>query len=119
MSTSEIKERYTCFDLLGEAAKKVAGGYLYRCPWREDAHPSLSVSNDGRGWHDFATGEHGSIIDLALKVWNTSSVSEVCSRFGEKTLSFPQPSYSSFRIFACPAISCSATPGVKLELRDS
>lgn len=92
MSTSEIKERYTCFDLLGEAAKKVAGGYLYRCPWRKDAHPSLSVSNDGRGWHDFATGEHGSVIDLALKVWNTSSVSEVCSRFGEKTLSFPQPS---------------------------
>lgn len=92
MSTAEIKERYTCFDLLGDAVKKVAGGYLYRCPWREDAHPSLSVSNDGRGWHDFATGEHGSIIDLALKVWNTSSVSEVCSRFGEKTLSFPQPS---------------------------
>lgn len=91
MSTAEIKERYTCFDLLGEAVKKVAGGYLYRCPWREDAHPSLSVSNDGRGWHDFATGEHGSVIDLALKVWNTSSVSEVCSRFGEKTLSFPQP----------------------------
>lgn len=91
MSTAEIKERYTCFDLLGEAVKKVAGGYLYRCPWREDAHPSLSVSNDGRGWHDFATGEHGSVIDLALKVWNTSSVSEVCSRFGEKALSFPQP----------------------------
>ena len=60
-------------------------------PWREDVHPSLSVTEDGRGWHDFATGEHGSVIDLALKVWNTSSVSEVCSRFGEKTLSFSQP----------------------------
>lgn len=90
MNTTEIKNRYTCFDLLGEGGKKVAGGYLYRCPWREDTTPSLSVTNDGRGWRDFGSDEHGSVIDLAMKLWNLRGISEVCARFGESVSFSPQ-----------------------------
>ena len=38
-------------------------------PLREDAHPSFSVKPDSEidpgGWKDHATGEHGSMVDLA------------------------------------------------------
>ena len=58
----QIKEKYTCLDYLGEPVKKVSYGYLYRTPWREDKHPSLSVTPNGKGWKDYATGEHGNLI---------------------------------------------------------
>ncbi len=92
MSIQSIKEKYTCLDLLGEGGKKVTGGYLYSCPWRDDRHPSLSITEDGKGWHDFATGEHGSVIDLAIKLWKVGSVKEVCTRFEKDVFSFPSPS---------------------------
>lgn len=93
MNTTEIKKKYTCFDLLGDGGKKVAGGYLYRCPWRQDKTPSLSVTNDGRGWRDFGSDEHGSVIDLAMKLWNLRGVSEVCARFGESVSFYQQNNF--------------------------
>ena len=71
MNIQQIKEKYTCLDYLGKPAKKVANGYLYHAPWREDKHPSLSVTPDGRGWHDLATGAKGSVIDLVMMHLNT------------------------------------------------
>lgn len=96
MDIKEIKEKYTCLDYLGErVVKKVANGYLARAPWREDAHPSLSVTLNGKGWHDLATGEHGNIIDLVMKCRNTTSLADVCAEFSEgwqaKSFSFPSP----------------------------
>lgn len=78
MTTQEIKEKYTCLDYLGQPAKKTRNGYLYRAPWREDTHPSLSVTANGRGWHDLATGEHGSVIDLVMRCLNTNDVRLAC-----------------------------------------
>jgi CHC2 zinc finger len=38
-----------------------------RAPWREDRTPSFSVSDDGKLWHDFATGEGGDAVDFLGK----------------------------------------------------
>ena len=78
MNIQQIKEKYTCLDYLGKPAKKVAHGYLYHAPWREDTHPSLSVTDNGRGWHDLATGEHGSVIDLVMRCLITNDVRLAC-----------------------------------------
>lgn len=90
----EIKEKFTCLDYLGQPAKKTRNGYLYRAPWREDTHPSLSVTDNGRGWHDLATGEHGSVIDLVMRCLNTNDVRLACEeieRQAPSSFSFSQP----------------------------
>lgn len=46
-------------------------------PLRKDKKPSFSIfSNDGKevGYLDFSTREHGSIIDLLMKLWNCNFV---------------------------------------------
>ena len=94
MNIQQIKEKYTCLDYLGKPAKKVAHGYLYRAPWREDTHPSLSVTDNGRGWHDLATGEHGSVIDLVMRCLNTNDVRLACEEIERQdpaSFSFSQP----------------------------
>jgi hypothetical protein len=50
------------FTLAGKPAKNC------RSPFREDRHPSFSVSDDGRYFHDFATGEKGDAIDFYAKI---------------------------------------------------
>ena len=94
MNIQQIKEKYTGLDYLGKPAKKVAHGYLYHAPWREDTHPSLSVTDNGRGWHDLATGEHGSVIDLVMRCLNTNDVRLACEeieRQAPSSFSFSQP----------------------------
>lgn len=78
MTIQQIKERYTCLDYLGKPLKKTKNGYLYRVPWRNDEHPSLSVTLNGRGWNDLATGDHGSVIDLVMRCLNTHDVKVAC-----------------------------------------
>lgn len=94
MNIQEIKEKYTCLDYLGQPVKKTRNGYLYRAPWREDTHPSLSVTDNGRGWHDLATGEHGSVIDLVMRCLNTNDVRLACEEIEHQdpsSFSFSQP----------------------------
>jgi 5S rRNA maturation endonuclease (ribonuclease M5) len=94
MNIQQIKEKYTCLDYLGQPVKKTRNGYLYRAPWREDTHPSLSVTDNGRGWHDLATGEHGSVIDLVMRCLNTNDVRLACEEIEHQdpaSFSFSQP----------------------------
>lgn len=94
MMLKEIKEKYTCLNYLGKPVKKTRNGYLYRAPWREDTHPSLSVTDNGRGWHDLATGEHGSVIDLVMRCLNTNDVRLACEEIecqDPASFSFSQP----------------------------
>ena len=94
MNIQQIKEKYTCLDYLGKPVKKTRNGYLYRAPWREDTHPSLSVTANGRGWHDLATGEHGSVIDLVMRCLNTNDVRLACEEIERQdpaSFSFSQP----------------------------
>lgn len=94
MTIKAIKQQYTCLNYLGQPVKKTANGFLYRAPWRTDNHPSLSVTENGRGWHDLATGEHGSIIDLVMRCLNTNDVRRACEeieRLDPSSFSFSQP----------------------------
>ncbi len=93
----EIKNKYNCLNYLGAPVKKTAHGFLFRAPWRTDTHPSLSVTANGKGWHDLATGEHGSIIDLVMRCLNTTDIRQVCDeikRMDPTSFSFSQPSLS-------------------------
>lgn len=92
MNISQIKEKYTCLDYLRRIVvlKKCSNGYLCRCPWREDKTPSLSITPNGKGWHDFATGERGNVIDLVCKCLDTTDYKRVCAEFeGMALSSFP------------------------------
>ena len=88
MNIRKIKEKYTCLDYLGDrVVRKTAEGYLCRAPWREDKHPSLTVTPNGRGWKDHATGEHDSIIDLVMRCLGTKDVRRVFEELDKATLS--------------------------------
>ena len=94
MTIKDIKDKYTCLDYLGKPVKKTKNGFLYRAPWREDTHPSLSVTANGKGWHDLATGAHGSVIDLVMHSLNTTDVCRACEeilRHDPGSFSFFQP----------------------------
>ena len=91
MNISQIKEHFTCLDYLGKPLKKTrAGWYVYRCPWREDRHPSLNVSPNGKVWHDQATGEKGGIIELVMTCLNTKDLARVCAEFDSSSFSMPK-----------------------------
>ena len=97
MKIQQIKERYTCLDYLGNrVVRKTNEGYLARAPWREDKHPSLTVTLNGQGWKDQALGLKGNIIDLVAKDKHMTK-SQVCAwfdGFAPSSFSFhPQESY--------------------------
>lgn len=85
MNVKQIKEQFTCLDYLGEPLKKVSNGYLYRCPWKDDKHPSLSVTLDGGGWHDLSDGTHGNLIDLVARCIGTNDFRQICAQFDSVT----------------------------------
>ena len=88
MNIKQIKEKYTCLDYLGDnVVRKTNNGYLARCPWREDRHPSLTVTEDGKGWKDQSTGESGNLIDIVMRCLNTKDLSRVCGEFDTMNLS--------------------------------
>ena len=96
MNIQQIKEKYSCLDYLGErVVRKTSYGYLARCPWREDIHPSLTITANGKGWKDHATGEHGGLIELVMRCLNTTDFQRVCAQF--ENLS----SFDSTKVFNC------------------
>ena len=53
--------------------RKEYGYYgMYHCPYREESNASFKVDYHKNVWHDFGTGEGGSIIDLVMKMENCS-----------------------------------------------
>ena len=55
----------------GILSKKDYGYYgMYRCPYREDRNASFKVDYRKNVWHDFGTGEGGTLIDLVMKIEN-------------------------------------------------
>lgn len=59
-------------------ATRNASGTWYHSPWSPsgDRRPSLQVSPDGRMFKDWSSGQQGNIIDLAMFVRGTNSVSQ-------------------------------------------
>lgn len=89
MNIKQIKEQLTCFDVLGCPVKRSGSSWLYHAPWRPDKHPSLAISENGKGWKDWATGEHGNVVDLIGKLIGSTDLSAVCR--AASSFSFPQP----------------------------
>lgn len=82
MNIKQIKEKYTCLDYLGKPLKKTSSGWhVYRCPWKDDLHPSLTVSPNGRVWRDLSSGLEGGIVELVQTCLNTKDFKAVCAAF--------------------------------------
>lgn len=78
ISIDDIKSRLTgahiealCRNWLPNG-KRQGGWYLCCAPWRDDKNPSLGVSLQTGRWKDFATGEHGDMIDLSMRLFGDS-----------------------------------------------
>lgn len=56
-----------------EPAKRYNGYALYHAPYREDANASLKVDFRQNLWHDYGTGQGGSIIDLVMRMQGCSA----------------------------------------------
>ena len=81
--------------LIGITPVKQSGHNLwYKSPFRNESNPSFKVNRSINQWRDFGSGEKGNIIDLAMKLYQTGSVSEAL-RAIEQALSIsnaqPQP----------------------------
>ena len=60
---------------------------MYYSPLREDTNPSFKVDYEKVLWHDFGTGEGGSIIDLVMRLENCS-LAEAFQRLEDNSFSF-------------------------------
>ena len=88
MNIEQIKANKTCLDYLGAPLKKTSSGWhVYRCPWKADTHPSLTVSPDGKVWRDLSTGAEGGIIELVMVCLNTRDFKAVCAAFDSSSFS--------------------------------
>lgn len=57
----------------GIQPQKDRGYYgMYHSPFREDNNASLKVDYNQNVWHDFGTGEGGGLIDLVMKMQNST-----------------------------------------------
>lgn len=91
---------------------------LIASPLRQDRRPSFSLfSNDGEevGYIDYSTREHGSIIDLLMKMWNCNFVEakkRIANDMGDSKLniSVGKGSYAS-------RISVRTSSGIDLQCR--
>lgn len=70
-----------CRDWLPDG-KRQGDWWVCRSPWREDNNPSMGVSLTTKTWRDFATGEHGDIFDLSMRLFGDTFV-ETLDGFAE------------------------------------
>lgn len=56
--------------------------WVCRTPWRDDRSPSFGVSLTTGRWRDFATGDRGDMIDLAMRLFG-ESLTDVVKGFAE------------------------------------
>lgn len=113
MNIEQIKTNKTCLDYLGKPLKKTSSGWhVYRCPWKDDLHPSLTVSPDGRVWRDLSSGLEGGIVELVQTCLNTKDFKAVCAAFdpsssfsmsktldGKKEKEIECSTFASFEVF--------------------
>lgn len=68
----------------------------YKSPFRNESEPSFKVNRSINQWHDLGSGDKGNIIDLAMKLHQTNSVSEALQAI-EQADPNPQAHSFSFR----------------------
>ncbi|MCL4639387.1 MAG: hypothetical protein M5Z89_10395 [Olivibacter sp.] len=87
MNIEQIKNRVLISDFLNREGftpvRQTAVTSAYKAPYRIDNDPSLIV-NDKKGvWFDHGEGQGGTIIELGLKLYNTTSVEYVVGRINQ------------------------------------
>lgn len=65
----------------------------YKSPFRNEREPSFKVNRSINQWHDLGSGDKGNIIDLAMKLHQTTSVSEALRAIEQAV---PNPQNHSF-----------------------
>ena len=75
--------------------KQNGNNIWYKSPFRDEKEPSFKVNLGINQWHDFGSGDKGNIIDLAMKLHQTDSVSEAL-RAIEQAVSNSKTQQSSF-----------------------
>ena len=67
----EIKRRVTARELFQFYGFEINRGGFCKSPFSpNDETPSLKVYDGGRGWHDFSSGNGGSVIDFVMQYFN-------------------------------------------------
>lgn len=115
ISIEEIKSRVSDLDILGHYFGITEIPCIINSPFRADKNPSLSFySKDGNTvlWTDFATKEHGDIIDLLKVYWGESyrgvleHLWEDLSNIANIDNNFRQNSYSKIKISTPVKLEC-------------
>lgn len=69
----EIKRRVTARELFQFYGFEINRGGFCKSPFSSnDKTPSLKVYDGGRGWHDFSSGNGGSVIDFVMQYFGLS-----------------------------------------------
>lgn len=77
--STEIKKRVSCQDACREYGIDVNRAGFTRCLWHHEKTASLKIYPGDRGYHCFGCGASGSVIDLAMKLFDCS-VGDACKR---------------------------------------
>ena len=81
---------------------------MYSSPFRKDTNPSFKVDYGKDLWHDFGTGEGGSIIDLVMKLENCS-LAEAFQKLDDNSFSFHRDNIIT------PTILTVQEPAIKIQ----
>lgn len=77
-------------------AKERGYNLWYLSPFRNENKPSFKVNRHINQWHDFGSGDKGNIIDLSMKLNQTTNISEALLAI-EQTIIHSQSHSFSFR----------------------
>lgn len=82
---NEIKRRVTARELFQFYGFEINHGGFCKSPFSSnDKTPSLKVYDGGRGWHDFSSGNGGSVIDFVMQYFNltfTAAIDKINADF--------------------------------------
>ncbi len=93
-AVAEAKERITIRDIGAKLFPDWKPGKSCRCPWREDRNPSFSVSEDGRLFNDFASGEGGDVVAFLARargITESEAAKELIQMAGVRGGGMPLP----------------------------
>jgi len=65
-------KKVECREFLGDPASTSINRLQYKAPWRDEKAPSLVVYTDSNSWYDFGESCGGSVIDLVMKLYDTT-----------------------------------------------
>lgn len=116
MNLDELKLRYRIPHAWRDMGLRGEPGKSCSSPFRVDGSPSFSVHDEGRKWHDFATGEGGSVVDLVMQARSCDTAQAIRwieERLGT-TRSLPTPAPAPSRGAKVPPLR----RGTEAELRE-